>query len=78
MKEPHMTDHPEFDIEKKAANDGSFAIAYAVLQLAEAQRRVANELSLLGHADNYGSRKGALELVADSITKFSEVMRDRE
>lgn len=47
-------------IEARAARDGSYAVAYAILQLAEAQREVAFRLKFLGNGDAFTSM-GALE-----------------
>ena len=50
----------------KAADDPGFAIAYALLELAEAQRNTATHLKYLGVGDA-GTTMGAIEYLATQI-----------
>jgi hypothetical protein len=52
--------------ENKAKTDGSYAIAYAILQLAGAQDRAASALYALGNG-NASTHTGAIESLAHEI-----------
>lgn len=54
-----MTDVEQV-IEKKAGNDAGFAIAYAILELAKAQRSLATHVKYLGNGDA-STHFGAIE-----------------
>lgn len=62
-----MTDHELSEaIRAKAAGEGTFAIAWAIIRLAEAQRATATSLALLGKGDA-ATPMGALEMLAGEV-----------
>lgn len=65
----------ESEFEKRAlSGDGAYAIAYAILQLADQQRRVANELNALGTGTT-ATPDGALGLVATALNGLADSVR---
>lgn len=71
-----MTDQELRDaIRSKAAGDGSFAIAWAVLTLAAAQERTAAALRMLGTGDAATSM-GAIEFLAKETKEGSHRIAD--
>jgi hypothetical protein len=52
-----------------------YAVAYAILQLASAQREVAYQLKQLGNG-NAGSQMGALEFLATKVAEVSGSLGD--
>jgi hypothetical protein len=61
-------------IAEKAEKDGSFAIAWAILQLAEAQAQTARALGPLGHSDlNAVEIANGLRSVASALTPIDGI-----
>jgi hypothetical protein len=60
----------EREIERRAKSDGSFAIAYAILQLADAQGANAKALQKLGNG-NANTDRGAVESLTEQTAKLS-------
>ncbi|MEF2553239.1 hypothetical protein VQ042_18060 [Aurantimonas sp. A2-1-M11] len=59
---------------KRAENDGNFAIAWAILQLAEAQTHTAKALGPLGHSDlNAVEIANGLRSVASALTPIDGI-----
>lgn len=54
-------------IEEKALIDAGYAIAFAILRLADAQRSTAGQIRNLGLADAGGTSMGAIELLASEL-----------
>lgn len=68
--------HIEDVFEQKArAGDGSFAIAYALLQLAQAQDRTATQIKNLGFADAM-TPFGAIEALNMQIKETGELLAE--
>ncbi|AHE55690.1 hypothetical protein [Sphingomonas sanxanigenens] len=71
-----MSDHIEDVCEERARKgDGSFAIAFAILQLARAQERTATALTRLGLNDA-ATEMGALENIAYQMKITGETIAD--
>ena len=71
--EKHIKDLFE---DKARAGDGSFAIAYALLDLADAQAATSRALFKLGLADA-STPFGALEALGMQIEKAAEILGDK-
>lgn len=70
-----MFDPIENLFEKKAEKDAGYAIAYAILQLAAAQEKVARQIQYLGNGDATDNR-GAIEAFGMHIgEKIDELTR---
>lgn len=68
--EQHIQDFCE---DKARNGDGAFAIAYALLELAEAQKNTATQLKFLGTGDA-ATTMGAIELLASEVKHVSEAI----
>lgn len=76
---PH--DHLHEVIAQKARTDGSFAIAYGLLRLADAQENTATQLKNLGNADAatpMGAIEGLGALLGNRLTALTDAIRDRD
>lgn len=73
----HISDFCE---DKAREGDGSFAIAFALLEVAAQQKAVARSLERLGMGSDRS--QGAVELLAkelrDGLHHISEALNDRE
>lgn len=58
-------------IEERARTDGSYAIAHALLKLAEAQSRTAHSLERLG-LNEASSSMGAVELLSSELKRIAD------
>ena len=58
-------------IEDRARTDGSYAVAYALLKLAEAQTRTARSLERMGMNDASGPM-GAIEMVSYELKRIAD------
>jgi hypothetical protein len=70
-----MTKQLDEIIEEKANSDGLFAIAYAVLQLVDAQYATAKALNKLGVAEA-STPFGAIEAHSMSVQKVADALAD--
>jgi hypothetical protein len=58
-------------IEERARTDGSYAVAYALLKLADAQTRTARSLERMGMNDASGPM-GAIEMVSYELKRIAD------
>ncbi|AHE55880.1 hypothetical protein [Sphingomonas sanxanigenens] len=72
MAEQHIENVCE---DRARKGDGSFAIAFAILQLARAQERTATALNRLGF-NGAIEKMGGLEAVAHEMRKAGEAIAD--
>jgi len=63
-------------IEDLAREDGSYAIAYALLQLAEQAKRAARAIDRLGLADA-ATPMGAIEVLSIELKRIADAMESR-
>jgi hypothetical protein len=72
MAEQHIDDV----IEVKARTDGNYAVAYALLQLVEQHKVLANALDDIGLRRNTagGDAPGALEMFAMELKRIADAM----
>lgn len=63
--------HIDDVIEERARTDGSYAIAYALLKLTEAQTRAARSLERMGMNDASGPM-GAIEMVSYELKRIAD------
>lgn len=61
--------------EKARKGDGSFAIAYALMQIAEQQKSIAYQIGRLGLGDA-ASPHGALELLGMTVSESAQTIAD--
>jgi hypothetical protein len=64
---PSLEDH----IEHRARTDGSYAIAFALLELARAQKDTAQALERLGTNDA-ATPMGAIEMLASEVKRVAD------
>jgi len=68
-------------IEEKAASDGSYAIAWALLELVEAQKTIGVHLKYLGNG-NAATTMGAIEAfgmhIGEKLDAMTDALRERE
>ena len=60
-------------IEEKARADSGYAVAFALLRLADVQRRLVVEVNRLGNADA-ATPMGAIELLGKTVGEKMEMM----
>lgn len=64
----HFEDYCE---DRARKGDGAFAVAFAIMRLADQQRRVANEINSLG-LGNAATPHGALEYLAMQVSQAGD------
>jgi hypothetical protein len=80
-KQPERPVHLHDFIEEKARSDGSYAVAYALLQVAAAQEKAATHLKYLGNGDA-ATTMGAIESfglhIGEKLDALTQAITERE